>query len=369
MYSPVLTPVENPRLNMDYPPTINDKELFRLSITSQSSGTTTTASTSSQRLSVASNEEEPTHIAFNISNSNHSLAGTTSLSPSSRYLLSGFSTSENLRNKVLSRFYPSSSSCSSPNRHQKSLSDPSISISSLDSSTESPIEPWCMSAKTAIETCILSAWMNKYEQPVFAFSRSWKQRLFVLVDRIVFVFKSNKPTNPARDYFVLTEDTFVFVTEQFKKGYVIELQKPLSKWYIRCDSIDQLKEWLEAMKKIVACIKIGYDGRLNGSILKSITLTDDYRILIPSHVVAVNIKKSYRQSLPVTTNELVRKLSIIQPKRKQKRQSLAEIPDWESTLPPQLPPPTSKPPPVPLGYSSSTSTTNNNDLPTVSEND
>ncbi|OBZ81950.1 hypothetical protein A0J61_09999 [Choanephora cucurbitarum] len=327
---------------MEFPPTIKDKELFRLSINSQSSDTTTTTNTSSQRLSVASLEED----AYNAS----SLHNPSSLSPSSRYLLSGFSTSENLRNKVLSRFYPSSSSSQ---RHQKSLSDPYIHTTMED--TINSIEPWCMSAKTALESCMLSGWMQKYETPTFAFSRSWKPRMFVLLDRILFVFKSNKLTNPAREYFVLTEDTFVFVTEEFKKGYVIELRKPLCKWFIRCESIDQMKQWLEAMKKIVACIKIGYDGLLNEAILKSITLTDDYRILIPSH-----IKKSYRQSLPLSLDCQLSRQGSLQPKKKKgKRQSLAEIPDWESTIPSQLPPPTTKPPPVPLAY--------NNDLPTVSE--
>ena len=45
---------------MEFPPTIKDKELFRLSINSQSSDTTTTTTTntSSQRLSVASLEED-----------------------------------------------------------------------------------------------------------------------------------------------------------------------------------------------------------------------------------------------------------------------------------------------------------------------
>ncbi|KAG2204304.1 hypothetical protein INT47_009346, partial [Mucor saturninus] len=337
---------EDPRRSTsnDFPLTIDDKEVFRLSIASQQSSTTTTTATStssSQRLSVASCEDD-NHVAYS-----PSAITRTTLSPSSRYLLSGSTTSENFRNKVLSRFVPSSSS-----RHQKSLSEPTFdvinnNISSLveNSNNTTIIDPWCMSAKFAIDNSINSDWMHKYEQPsTFAFGRSWKRRLFILVDRIVFIFKTAKATNPAREHFLLTDDTFVFVTEEFKKGYIIELRKPLCKWYIRCDSVTQMRSWLESMKKIVACIKIGYEGLLSTAILSSITLTDDYRILIPT--VNEASKKLNRQSLPV------RPIS-----RVQQRQSLAEIPDWETILPPQMPPPRSKPPPVPPC------------LPTVSEDD
>lgn len=63
MYSPLYISVEDPRQNIsnEFPATIDDKEVFRLSIASQQSSTTTTTVTSnnsSQRLSVASTEEE-----------------------------------------------------------------------------------------------------------------------------------------------------------------------------------------------------------------------------------------------------------------------------------------------------------------------
>lgn len=254
------------------------------------------------------------------------------------------------------------------------------SLSSLDLGTESitnHIDPWCMSVKVAIETSIVSDWLHKYEHPTFAFSRSWKRRLFILADRIVYTFKSSKSTTPAKEHFVLTDDTFVFVTEEFKKGFIIELRKPLCKWFIRCESVNQMKCWLEAMKKIVACIKIGYDGLLNNSILASVKLTDDYRILIPSKVAAIRMDKrqQYRQSLPVSMTYTSNHNDILSNRKRplsstsnnnNNRQSLASIPDWETVLPPQLPPPKSKPPPVPSS-SISNNNNNNNNLPTVSE--
>ncbi|KAI9360299.1 hypothetical protein BD770DRAFT_385263 [Pilaira anomala] len=303
--------------------------------------------------------------------------------PASRCLLSSPSSTENFRNKVLNRF----SSSSSSNRHQKSLSECSfdsiIQNSNLLPGPTLPaqvqvqaidrIDPWCMSVKYAIENAISTDWLYKHEQPsTFGFGRTWKRRLFILVDRIVFIFKTSKATNPAKEHFLLTQDTFVFVTEEFKKGFIIELRKPGCKWYIRCESVNQMRLWLEFMKKIVACIKIGYDGVLSNSILSSITLTDDYRILIPT--VNEHTKRINRQSLPTkvfhikksATTTTTTSHSFIPSSSASysspsllssfpQRQSLAEIPDWETTLPPQLPPPRSKPPPVPPS------------LPTVSE--
>ncbi|GAA5801665.1 hypothetical protein HPULCUR_007114 [Helicostylum pulchrum] len=328
-------------MSNEFPPTIDDKEIFRLSIASQQSSTTTTTVTSnssSQRLSVVSTEDD-NHVAYSPSVATRS---------SSRYLLSSPPSTENFRSRVLNRFISSSSS-----RHQKSLSE--YSFDSIVNNSLLPIEakncdtviidPWCMSVKYALEHAINSDWLHKYEQPsTFGFGRSWKRRLFVLVDRIVYIFKTSKSTNPAREHFLLTDDTFVFVTEEFKKGFIIELRKPLCKWYIRCESVNQMRQWLESMKKIVACIKIGYDGVLSSPILSSIRLTDDYRILIPT--AHENSKRLNRQSLPtmVTTRPSTPSSSL---QLRPQRQSLTEIPDWESTLPPQLPPPRSKPPPVP----------------------
>ncbi|CEP19878.1 hypothetical protein [Parasitella parasitica] len=345
-------------VQMDFPPTIDDKEVFRLSIASQSSTTTTSASTSSQRLSVASGSNEDN---AQMSNCLPNLTTASSLSTSSRYLFSGHSTSQNLRNRVLGRFYPSLSPSISNKSHQKSLSDPFIATSEMppfslaDQGTDiapNRIDPSHMSVKLATESCIASDWLQKFEHTTFAFSRSWKRRLFVLIDHIVYNFTSSKPTTPAKEHFVLTDDTFVFVTEEFKKGFNIELRKPNCKWFIRCESVEQMRCWLETMKKIVACIKIGYDGLLTESILASITLTDNYRILVPVQLVAAQRDgQNNRQSFPVSLT--------YSSKISQGQQSLTDIPNWEYILPPQLPPPTSRPPPVPSSHISNHHNNNN----------
>lgn len=243
-----------------------------------------------------------------------------------------------------------SNNSNTQNTSNSIVSSPDVQAPSLK------FDPWCTSLKYALEHCTFSDWMYKHETPAFAFARSWKRRLFILVDQVVLVYKAAKSTSPAREHFILTEDTCVFVTEEFKKGYVIEMRKPFCKWYIRCDSLSQMRTWLESMKKIVACIKIGYTGDLTTELLSTVTLTDDYRILVPvdnsTHLSSTDRRK-YRQSLPVPTTT---KLANDEQNKKRARQSLADIPDWESTLPPQLPPPRTKLPPVPPSP-----------LPTVSE--
>lgn len=75
MYPNTYISVEDPRrqLGNEFPPVIDDKELFRLSIASQQSSataTTATSNSSSQRLSVGSCDDDINNIYYNNS-SNH----------------------------------------------------------------------------------------------------------------------------------------------------------------------------------------------------------------------------------------------------------------------------------------------------------
>ncbi|KAI9499035.1 hypothetical protein BDB00DRAFT_924816 [Zychaea mexicana] len=329
----------------------HDKTTFRHSLASQYSSTSASGSSHSQRYSVGSADSlghvDPatgaTMMDYNSTNNNpmrrwsaessgsdhvssqppSSPTGTSfsSLPPSSRFLLSGATSSEAFREQELSRFYPTTTSTL---RHIKALSDPFVVMPSVaaasaaagptndlnnhhykssvtnnnkinhststrssepiaatttTTTTRTLVDPWCMSVKAALENAIYSNYLHKYETPSFAFARSWKRRYVVLVDRIVYVFKSSKSTNPAREHFILTDDTLVFVSEEFQKSYVVEIRKPLCKWYLRCESASQMKFWLEAMKKIVACAKLGHTGSLSAGMLANLKLTDDFRLL------------------------------------------------------------------------------------------
>ncbi|KAI9005427.1 hypothetical protein CLU79DRAFT_781803 [Phycomyces nitens] len=357
-----------------------EKAALRRSIQSQYSATSTN-STHSQRYSLASSigSVDNTQRRWSAESGTFdqvpqlSPTGTSfsSLSPSSRYLLSGATSSESFRHQELSRFLPQ--------RHTKAQSDPTptmpsvaLALAKIETPVETtPLDPWCMCVKTALENVICHDWLQKYESSSFAFVRTWKRRYVVLVDKTVHIFKSPKPTNPSKEHFLLTEDTFVFVTEEFKKGYVLELRKPLCKWYLRCESVAQMKVWLESMKKIVACIKLGHQGQMTASLLSHLELVDNFRLLAmkpdknekatdkdqhsdPSGTLARDIpadiipnkrwKEARSRSIQaaLSGNRLSSPFFPVP-----KRQSLAQIPGWEATLPPQMPPPQSTPPPVP----------------------
>ncbi|KAI8060780.1 hypothetical protein BC940DRAFT_311311 [Gongronella butleri] len=324
--------------------------------------------------------------------------------------------------------------------HASSL--PPSSSSSSSAASASPLadgaDPWCISAKQAMDNAVCHDWLYRYEPPSFALARAWKRRVVALVDRSVLVYKSTKATCAAREHFLLTEDTLIFVTEAFKKGCVIEMRKPLCKWYLRCENVDQMKRWLTTMKKAVACLKLGLPGPLTASMLASLTLTDDARLLIdtplpntpttPSLTPNTRLQTRYapllastnqnttykRQSYQVSASNITspvmahaHTVSHVRDHAKRastpvfpqhilrsplqtpssssataaKRQSLAQIPDWEKQLPPQLPPPTSTLPPLPfavpipaqrrqtpsLSASPTSITTTNQPLTTVSE--
>ncbi|KAI8149964.1 hypothetical protein BJV82DRAFT_662057 [Fennellomyces sp. T-0311] len=404
MFSPPLVTVKSPRedsvgtvaVKDDTPaslcrrPINHDRSTFRHSLASQYSSTS--ASGSSQRYSVGSADSLGHDLDNSVmrrwsaesSGSDHvssqssspTGASFSSLPPSSRYLLSGATSSESFREQELSRFYPTSAL-----RHIKALSDPFVTMPSttvaLETSSDQPLDPWCMSVKVALEKSICNNWLHKYEAPAFAFARAWKRRYVVLVDRIVYVFKTSKSTTPAREHFILTEDTLVFVSEEFRKGYVIEIRKPLCKWYLRCETSAQMKYWLEAMKKIVAYIKIGHTAPLSAALLSATRLTDDFRLLTVTGPRSQSTSPRSSSVEPHKTLQKAKYRSAVyhrasvadtlvgvdsnalpqppqwwkhyQPRRQEpsKRQSLAQIPDWEKSLPPQMPPPRSTPPPPP----------------------
>ncbi|KAI8334014.1 hypothetical protein BC941DRAFT_473244 [Chlamydoabsidia padenii] len=338
-----------------------------------------------------------------------------SLQPSSRFLLSGATSAETFRQQELLRFYPTSSSSttttaattraiapakvpvpptSTTPRRIKALSDsfvtmPSLAysiqpmypqpmiydgaLSSASTSTtttstssnstqrQKSLDPWCMSVKMAQDSAVCSSWLHKYESPTFAFTRSWKRRFIVLTDQNVYVFKTDtKSTAPARAHFLLTDDTLIFVNEDFNKqqqGCVIEIRKPLCKWYLRCESIAQMKTWLEAMKKVVACLKLGYRGTLTASLLDTLILTDDSRLLKTKktdelyHQQRSRLSQQFSEAQPSQYRTKRSSTPVIPsstlPTPTTKRQSLAQIPHWEKMLPPLMPPPTSLPPPPP----------------------
>ncbi|KAF7728273.1 hypothetical protein EC973_006447 [Apophysomyces ossiformis] len=310
----------------------NAKSILRRSVASQCS--TATSLTDSQRHSFSS--EDNNHPSLNDQQQTRrwsaesggldkpSSSSFSSLPPSSRLLLSGATSSESFRQQELNRFLPPSS------RHLKALSDPFVHTPF--SALAANIDPWCMSAKLALDHAVCSDWLHKHNPSSFAFGRSWKRRFVAIVNRTVYIFKSEKPTVPAHEHFLLTEDTMVFVSEKSKKGFVLELRKPLCQWHLRCSSVAQMKDWLETMKKIVGCAKLSLGGTITKPLLDSVQLTDDHRILKLTNTA------EQKASLQQQNHPSLRRNTSAASQHHQRR-SLADIPDWEKILPPPLPPP------------------------------
>lgn len=304
----------------------------------------------------------------------------TSLPPSSRFLLSGATSSEDFREQELSRFYPSSMASMVASTTTASLATMADDIQ-------------CTSLRTALENASCHGWLCKRETPSFAFARSWKKRYITLTDRILYVFKSDKVTAPAREHFLLTDDTLVFVSEEFKRShFVLEIRKPLCKWYLRFDSATELKKWLEAMKIVITMsskhttmshgLQQEHDtttrGRKHRSAIVETLLPrpppwwrhyeDNRRSSSPPVPITTTSMTNNHDTCPTTTHTTTDTTNTITTTTITtssssssasttpptiKRQSLAQIPDWEKTLPPPMPPPQSSPPPAPINNTAS----------------
>ncbi|KAI7873631.1 hypothetical protein K492DRAFT_175608 [Lichtheimia hyalospora FSU 10163] len=353
--------------------------VFRHSMGSQYSSTS--GSSHSHRYSVASTDSytdtttrrwsgETSHSVAvdHVPSQPSSPTSYTSLPPSSRFLLSGATSSEDFREQELSRFYPSSMA-------SMVASTTTASLATIADDVQ------CTSLRTALENATCHGWLCKRETPSFAFARSWKKRYITLTDRILYVFKSDKVTAPAREHFLLTDDTLVFVSEEFKRShFVLEIRKPLCKWCLRFDSATELKKWLEAMKTVIATSshhtttshglkQEQYDTTTRAKKHRSAIVEtllprpppwwrhyeDNRRSSSPPVPTSISMTNhdTCLSTTTDTTNTITTTITTSSSPTPTtpptiKRQSLAQIPDWEKTLPPPMPPPQSSPPPAPI---------------------
>ncbi|KAL9538985.1 hypothetical protein MBANPS3_010543 [Mucor bainieri] len=106
-------------------------------------------------------------------------------------------------------------------------------------------------------TC--SGWLTKHIAPTFSFMKSNKRRYVVLVDRLLYAFKSETP-DTYREFFELTKDTHAFVTDQFAgQLYCIEVKKmgqlEASSWFLQADDAESMKLWLDRIKRTIAWLR------------------------------------------------------------------------------------------------------------------
>ncbi|KAG2217616.1 hypothetical protein INT45_004171 [Circinella minor] len=109
------------------------------------------------------------------------------------------------------------------------------------------------------QNCTMRGWMTKHIPPSYSFTKTKKKRYVVLADRMIYTFKTDQPTAHYREFFQLTKDTSVFVTD-FITGamFCIEVTKLAGEkksWYLQCQSADHMKLWLDRLKKTVAWLR------------------------------------------------------------------------------------------------------------------
>ncbi|KAJ8660815.1 hypothetical protein O0I10_003458 [Lichtheimia ornata] len=106
----------------------------------------------------------------------------------------------------------------------------------------------------------LRGWLTKHVPPSYSFTKSSKLRYLILADRMLYVFKNDRPTLQYREFFELTKDTQVFVSDRFTGVlYCLVISKrdglDQKKWYLECADAETMKEWLDKLKKTVAWLK------------------------------------------------------------------------------------------------------------------
>ncbi|KAL0144384.1 hypothetical protein V8B55DRAFT_1486091 [Mucor lusitanicus] len=126
-------------------------------------------------------------------------------------------------------------------------------------------------------TC--SGWLTKHIAPTFSFMKSTKRRYVVLVDRLLYAFKSETP-DTYREFFELTKDSHAFVTDQFAgQLYCIEIKKmgqlEAYSWFLQADDAESMKLWLDRIKRTIAWLRNGTSGTITKGSLTKITTEDE----------------------------------------------------------------------------------------------
>ncbi|KAI9252890.1 hypothetical protein BDA99DRAFT_607711 [Phascolomyces articulosus] len=106
----------------------------------------------------------------------------------------------------------------------------------------------------------IQGWMTKHMPPAFSFTKTRHRRYVLLLDRIIYTFKNDNPKHDFREFFELTANTNIFVTDQFPSVlYCIEIQRKEDgrTWYLQAEEgPEELKLWMDKLKRTVQCLKL-----------------------------------------------------------------------------------------------------------------
>lgn len=236
-----------------------------------------------------------------------------------------------------------------------------------------------------LQQAIHSGWMTKHRTPTFSFMKNSKPRLVVLVDRMLYTFKSNTP-EIYREFYELTANTNAYVTDQISGVlFCIEIKKKGHEeaWYLQADDAESMKVWLDRIKRTISCVrasKNSTDTITHASLLNITTEEEGYTMVANNKLYESPVSSKSELSLDTTTSAIVSfnsqhssstpsspvssviyenesassfqstsDYSLDCPRRKSsQRVSRPSISYSLTTVPPpQLPPPKTQPPPIP----------------------
>ncbi|KAG2195059.1 hypothetical protein INT47_003925 [Mucor saturninus] len=193
----------------------------------------------------------------------------------------------------------------------------------------------------------LTGWLTKHRPPTFSFLKNIKRRYVVLVDRLLYSFKSTQP-DTYREFFELTANTNAYVTDQVTGVlFCIEIKKKghEDSWFLQADNAEDMKMWLDRIKRTISCLRTpGLTGTITSQKLAEImteceeysTIAGNHRSSSTSSISDLSVAFPMPPCSPISSIH-----DSINRKSSQRSYSIS------SNLPPQLPPPTSLPPPIP----------------------
>jgi hypothetical protein len=130
-----------------------------------------------------------------------------------------------------------------------------------------------------LEQATCAEWMTKHRAPTFSFMKNIKRRYIVLVDRMLYAFKSESP-DTYREFLELTKNTHAFVTDQFAgELFCIEIKKmghdDASSWFLQADNAESMKLWLDRIKRTIAMIRAGHSSTITKDALTKVTTEEE----------------------------------------------------------------------------------------------
>lgn len=200
------------------------------------------------------------------------------------------------------------------------VNERSICFHPVDDSDPSLYRPSETQIDILLNQAICSGWLTRHKRP-FRFMKSTKKRFVILVDRMLYSFKS-ETTNSCRGSFEITKDTDAYLKD--RPGYCIEIRKGVSDiWLLEVPDVESLKIWLRSIKRVIAWLRANNQGMITRCRLEKEGMTEEEGYARLSMVKKTRPKES---CLSLAFDTLHRPII---------------------SLPPQLPPPKTSPPPIP----------------------